>query len=152
MKKAFILSLVLTGILFSCSGKSGKTEEQQIVTEDTITVNNKEDNETVVKNFLTTLYSDYVFQYHDFSLIQNHFSEQVLHRLRQEYDYDGEGYAVWLFRSDAQDGPSDVSKVNTITPEPDGWYAVHYTDMGIKGTCHVLIQLRDGEPGVQDFK
>lgn len=137
MKRRIILLLAFAGLLFSCGNKSSQAEEN---------------NEVVVKAFLTTLYSDYVFQYHEFSLIENHFSEKVLKRLKQEYDYDGEGYAVWLFRTGAQDGPSNVSKVNDITTEPDGWYVVKYTDMGIEGTCRFLIQLRDGEPFVLDFK
>ena len=137
MKRRIIILLAFAGLLFSCGNKSSQAEEN---------------NEVVVKAFLTTLYSDYVFQYHEFSLIENHFSKKVLKRLKQEYDYDGEGYAVWLFRTGAQDGPSNVSKVNDITTEPDGWYVVKYTDMGIEGTCRFLIQLRDGEPFVLDFK
>ena len=128
-----------------------QTNEDKQIVMDSVGVSHEDGNEAAIKDFLTTLYDDYVFEYHDFSLIRNHFSDKVLNRLTKEYDYDGEGYAVWLFRTGAQDGPSDVSRVNDITKEKDGWYTVKYTDMGIEGVCHFLVQSHNGEIIVMDF-
>lgn len=38
-------------------------------------------------------------------------TQRLLRKLRADYGYDGEGYAVWLFRTGAQDGPDDVSEI-----------------------------------------
>ncbi len=45
-------------------------------------------------------------QYENYSFLEKHCSKSLLAKLSEQYDYDGEGYAVWKFRSGVQDGPS----------------------------------------------
>jgi hypothetical protein len=74
-------------------------------------------------------------------LLKSTLSEEILESLwEQEYiDY----YSFWLFRTGFQDGPSDLSQVDSIEPLGDGWYQVTYTDMGITGvTC---VKMEDGK-------
>ena len=95
--------------------------------------------EKLVTVFLKDLYEKYVLEirgYHDFSKIKSHFSPKILKKMRKEFEYDGGGYAVWIFRTGVQDGPSE-SQLRSITPEGDGWYKVSFSDMGYKGSCRI---------------
>lgn len=49
-------------------------------------------------------------------------TQRLLRKLRADYGYDGEGYAVWLFRTGAQDGPDDVSEIREVAALGDGRY------------------------------
>ncbi len=148
----FFTSIIISCLLISCSSKSDSSSSPVSETNSVSNFNENIDEESIVKEFLTTLYQDYVFNYQDFSTIKNHFSEKVLNRLRNEYEYDGEGYAVWLFRTGAQDGPNDISQVNSIKKEEKGWYVVEYTDMGYDGKCRFLIQIRNNDVHILDFE
>lgn len=61
-------------------------------------------------------------------------------------------WRVKLFRTDAQNDPSDVCQVNSVNKEENGWYAVEYVDMGFEGKCLFSVQLHDNEVFVSDFK
>ena len=57
-------------------------------------------------------------------------TQRLLRKLRADYGYDGEGYAVWLFRTGAQD---DVSEIREVAALGDGRYRVDFVDMGTEG-------------------
>ena len=81
------------------------------------------------------------------SIIAQYCSKSLAQKLRDDYDNefsDGGGYAVWEFRSNAQDG-EDIQVVEKIEPLGDGKYLVHYNDMGNKGTHTITIVQQDGE-------
>ena len=110
--------------------------------------------EKLVTVFLTDLYEKYVLctrGYHNFSKIKSHFSPKILKKMRKEFEYDGGGYAVWIFRTGVQDGPSE-SQLRSITPEGDGWYKVSFSDMGYKGSCRFKAEIRDGEVFISDYE
>lgn len=105
--------------------------------------------------FLKDLYADYVFRPGDFSDIRSHFSEEVLGRLRDGYEYDcdrEECFAVWMFRSGHQDGIDNDSKVLSVENAGNGWYEVCYSDMGFDGKCSFKAQIKDGRVFITDFK
>ena len=107
--------------------------------------------------FLQELYDKYVFwndEVGNFEDVVEHFSQKILTELRKayEYEYDGSGYAVWLFRTGAQDGPEDKSKVTSILIEGDDWYTVFFSDMGLKGSCRFQAKLVDGKVFVSEFE
>lgn len=56
-------------------------------------------------------------------------------------DYDG-CYEYWRFRTTAQDfnpETGDVSKINEVKSDGDGWYTVKYLDMGNEGQTRVKV-------------
>ncbi|MBO7539869.1 MAG: hypothetical protein J6T44_11360 [Prevotella sp.] len=56
-------------------------------------------------------------------------------------DYDG-CYEYWRFRTTAQDfnpETGDVSKINEVKSDGDGWYTVKYLDMGNEGQTRVKM-------------
>ena len=112
---------------------------------------------TPLNAFLQELYDKYVFwndEVGNFEDVVEHFSQKILTELRKayEYEYDGSGYAVWLFRTGAQDGPEDKSKVTSILIEGDDWYTVFFSDMGLKGSCRFQAKLVDGKVFVSEFE
>ena len=71
-------------------------------------------------------------------------TQRLLRKLRADYGYDGEGYAVWLFRTGAQDGPDDVSEIREVAALGDGRYRVDFVDMGTEGRRIVKIVDENG--------
>ena len=56
-----------------------------------------------------------------------------------EYDPQPDAYAGWLFRSGAQDGPSNAHKVLRVVSLGNNWYQYTFLDMGLKCTNKVKV-------------
>ena len=98
---------------------------------------------------IQTFYTNYIFgtQEANDSVIAKYCTKTLAQELSKAYDNefsDGGGYAVWKFRSGAQDG-EDIHEIEKIEPIGDGKYLVHYIDMGNKGTHTITTAIQDGE-------
>lgn len=95
-------------------------------------------------DFITDFYNSKKFE--DEAFLKKHCSNQVLKKLRNDYDYDGmEGLATWDFRSLNQDGPSNRHEIISVEPQGDNWYLYKFYDMGTKGSHKIrVIQKDDG--------
>ena len=98
---------------------------------------------------IQTFYSRHIFgnEFASDSVIAKYCTKELAQKLRDDYDNefsDGGGYAVWKFRSNAQDG-SDIQEVEKIEPLGDGKYLVHYNDMGNIGSHTITIVQQNGE-------
>lgn len=153
MKKIFYFFILnVCVILSSCKSSPQKTQSMKYK-ETTETMSVKEVN--MVNAFLQELYDRYVFGNDglcNFEDIVEHFSPKILTKLRNEFEYDGGGYAVWLFRTGIQDGPEEKSKIISISTEGDGWYIVFFSDMGIKSSCRFKVKIVKGKVFVCDFE
>lgn len=90
--------------------------------------------------FIKDFYADYVFGPSDYvAALKKHCTPEMLEELRKRYEYDGEGYAIWMFRSGAQDGPGQVWEVTSVVALGNGYYRVNFIDMGIKGSRTLKI-------------
>lgn len=154
MKKLFYFFILnVCVILASCSGSPQKTPSKESNVKTVESVSFKEQN--LVTAFLQELYDKYVFgndEFCDFEDIVDHFSPKILTKLRNEFEYDGGGYAVWLFRTGANGGPSNRSEVTSISTEGDGWYTVFFIDMGIKSSCRFKAKLVEGKVFIEKFE
>lgn len=107
------------------------------------------------KDIINNLYTNYVFGNEDFSQIAKDIcSPKLLKILKDEYEYDcedGECYAVWIFRTTAQDG-TDVNEVKNITSKGNGWYEVSYIDMGNEGMTSIKFIEADGKMIMDEIK
>lgn len=147
MKKILILLAAATA--FSCSDK--QAQQQADVDNQTITIQqessrNAFDSKAIEK--IQTFYSRHIFgnEFANDSVIAKYCTKALAQKLRDEYDNeysDGGGYAVWKFRSNAQDG-EDIRGIEKIEPLGDGKYQVHYNDMGNKGTHTITTVIQDG--------
>ena len=83
---------------------------------------------TMIEEF----YKNYVFgeKYNDLTkktVANKYWTKKLARELANLYDYDGEGYAIWEFRSGAQDwGPKDG--VTNIEVLGNGKYKVYYSN------------------------
>jgi len=98
---------------------------------------------------IQSFYANYIFgtQEATDAVIAKYCTKKLAQELSKAYDdefSDGGGYAVWKFRSDAQDG-EDIHEIEKIEPLDDGKYLVHYNDMGNKGSHTISIVQQDGE-------
>lgn len=94
------------------------------------------------KEFIRDMYEKTLYE--DYSFLEQHCSKELLKKLSDQYDYEGEGYAVWKFRSGAQDGPSNEHVMTSIEDEGKGWYRYTAIDMGITFTKRIKIS-HEGE-------
>ena len=91
-------------------------------------------------------YKNYVFGNNEATdaVINKYCTKKLAKKLADDYEYEDGGYAIWDFRSGAQDGDSDVQEVNSVELLGDGKYKVSYNDMGTKGSCIITIVV-DGD-------
>ena len=128
------LIFLVAATAFSCSNKQESSS-------------NDVDSKAIEK--IQTFYTNYIFgdEFANDSVIAKYCTKNLAQELSKAYDdefSDGGGYAVWKFRSDAQDG-EDIREIEKIEPLGDGKYTVHYNDMGNKGTHTITIVQQDGE-------
>ena len=100
------------------------------------------------KDFISDMYENSLYE--DYSFLEKHCSKSLLAKLSDEYDYDGEGYAVWMFRSGAQDGPSEEHLMIHIEDGGDGWYIYTAIDMGITFRKKIKISHEGGRTMIDD--
>ena len=108
--------------------------------------NTSNDNDAKAIEKIRTFYSKHIFgnEFANDSVIAQYCTKSLAQKLRDDYDNefsDGGGYAVWEFRSNAQDG-EDIHEIEKIEPLGERKYLVHYNDMGNKGshTITVIVQ------------
>ena len=152
MKKLMIIAAA--AIAVSCGNKQ---QAQQSESDSTIVATDTEVEEAAPNNNAAEIdaqaiekiqefYKNYVFGDKEATdaVINKYCTKKLAKKLADDYEYEGGGYAVWDFRSGAQDGDSDVQKVNSVEPLGEGKYKVTYNDMGTKGSCIISIVV-DGD-------
>ena len=89
--------------------------------------------------FIREMYNTVNFE--DYDYLRSHCTDRLLDKLAQQYEYDGDGLAVWLFRSGAQDGKYEnaPTKILNVTPIGDNWYSYTALDAGWKFTTAVKL-------------
>ena len=150
IKKSLILLAAATA--FSCSDKQAQQQQNSVDDMQAIelqepSISNTLDTKAIEK--IQTFYTNYIFgdEFANDSVIAKYCTKSLALVLSKAYDdeySDGGGYAVWKFRSDAQDG-EDIHEVEKIEPLVNGKYQVHYNDMGNKGMHTITIVQQDGE-------
>ena len=147
IKKTLILLAAATA--FSCSDKQAQqnsVDDMQAIELQEPSISNTLDSRAIEK--IQTFYSRHIFgdEFANDSVIAKYCTKSLALVLSKAYDdeySDGGGYAVWKFRSGAQDG-EDIHEVEKIEPLGDGKYQVHYNDMGNKGTHTITTVIQDG--------
>ncbi|MCR4603421.1 MAG: hypothetical protein K5683_07825 [Prevotella sp.] len=169
MKKKYLVIVIATafmlGTMGAC-GDKGKKESKENEVEETDDSKGDDSHATIhmedlendsqnevtdqhAKDFIKDMYEHQ--RYNDYDYLEKHCTTQMLKQLKDNYDYDGEGYAVWLFRTSGQDGNPDAaspeSKILDISrsDKGDGWYSYKFLDAGWRGENLIkLIEKGDG--------
>lgn len=131
-----------------------QVEEAQVVEEDRVEATDAAEDESAIQDFITNMYEKDLYTEYDF--LEKHCSKAFLQYLKDQYEYDGEGYAVWLFRTSSNDGKpgaEDVkSKVLSITKDNEGWYHYTFTDGGWHGENKIKLHMENGKVVMDDLK
>lgn len=152
MKK--ILVITAAALAVSCGNKqpvqqpegdSATVVSDSIVQEQVIEDESEVINEKAI-GIIQEFYKDYVFGINAVTdaVINKYCTKKLAKKLADDYEYDDGGYAIWDFRSDAQDGDSDVQELTNVEPLGDGKYKIYYNDMGNKGSLILTIVQKDG--------
>ena len=92
-------------------------------------------------SLITTMYNSKGFE--NSAYLKSHCTKKLLKVLKTAYDYEydpqPDAYAGWLFRSGAQDGPSNAHKVLRVVSLGNNWYQYTFLDMGLKCTNKVKV-------------
>ena len=148
MKKS--LFVAAAAIVVSCGNKQAAQQQESdstvvatdsVVVEEAAPTNNAAEIDAQAIEKIQEFYKNYVFGDKEATdaVINKYCTKKLAKKLADDYEYEGGGYAVWDFRSGAQDGDSDVQKVNSVEPLGEGKYKVSYNDMGTKGSCVISV-------------
>ena len=96
---------------------------------------------------IVRFYEDYVFYGKDDltteEAVAKYCTRRLAQKLKDSYEYDGEGYAIWDFRGPQWGaGDSDAHQVDAVTPLGGNRYKVEYFDGGEKYSCTVNVIVR----------
>jgi hypothetical protein len=172
MKKKYLLMTVSALFLLTCAtscnnGKSAngmntpeevtgnniETGSKDEAEKDDAPVQNPEE-DALIRDFITNMYENKLYNEEDF--LKVHCTAKMLQYLKDQYEYDGGGYAGYLFRTSAQDikqGAEDVKdKVLSITKDSEGWYHYTFTDGGWRGENKMKVCVENGEVMVDELE
>ena len=127
---------------------------QKTVGEKVADTSSTEDEDIKAEQLIRTFYDKYVFGGGDFSAVAKKYcTEKLLKKLEADYDYDDGGYAIWDFRSGAQDsiGKSEIKIIKRVRDRMV--YEIEMLDMGHPHTALVtLIKAGTGDILFDDVK
>ena len=160
--KSLMIALVVSSMLMSATScnndKSTNTINETEALNDVVTVEESQsdgeekkaeasEDEATIQEFITNMYENQLYSQSDF--LEAHCSKELLKHLKDEYEYDGEGYAFWLFRTGSQDGKPGAEgvkdKVLSITKDSEGWYHYTFTDGGWHGENKLKVHVENGK-------
>ncbi len=117
MKKiTIILTVCLCATLvFSCKNNQ-KAAEAEPQTQDTVATADDE----LIMNYIKEMYEKDL--YWEVEWLEKHCTPKLLQQLKNDYEYDGEGYAFWEFRSDSNDGGGEDDRVVEVVKKNGEFY------------------------------
>ena len=103
---------------------------------------NTPEEDRLIMDFITEMYNNSLYIENDF--LEEHCTPRMLQQLRDDYDYEGEGYANWDFRSESNDGFSDENGIISIE-KIDGRYYYEANDAGYRFRNILSAFVQDGK-------
>lgn len=104
--------------------------------------------------FITDMYNNKRYENDDF--LRSHCTPKLLKKMAADFGYDcpqGICYAVWEFRSGAQDYATErLHRIISITSLGDGFYKYFFFDRGIRGANKLRLTKQNGEILMDDVE
>ncbi len=129
-------------------------EGQKTAGDETATTASPAEEDAAVEKFIRTFYMTYVLGEGEFTPVAKKYcSPKLLKKLKDDYDFEGDGYAIWDFRSGEQEG-AGASEVKSVKRVRDGLvYQVEMLDMGHPHTALLtLVKTASGDFLFDDVK
>ncbi len=129
-------------VVYNGAGETGVMMSQKAVSvKGTPTKKALSKDERAAISLITSMYNTKGFD--NSAYLKSHCTKKLLKLLKATYDYEydpqPDAYAGWLFRSGAQDGPSNAHKVLRVVSLGNNWYQYTFLDMGLKCTNKVKV-------------
>lgn len=102
---------------------------------------NSAGDDSLIKDFVTEMFTEGL--YVEESFLEEHCTANLLRQLKDDYEYEGEGYANWDFRSDANDGSGESAILKF--EKKDGRYYYEGNDGGTLFRNILSAFVRDGK-------
>ena len=157
-KKYFVMTVLALALLTvsSCKNKGGNEQAntEVVADEDEGDADQppvapvSEEGVKEIVSFITDMYER--GRYLDYDFLNQHCTEEMKQFLKDQYDYDGEGYAVWLFRTSSQDckpgceNQDDATRILSVKNEGNDWYSYKFLDGGWKGENRIKVFFEEG--------
>lgn len=142
MKKwtIYIFMGIVLCVFIGCSSKNASSNDNN--PNDKSKTVDIDDTNSAFKEFFTKVFNDREYEKEEF--IKKYCTEKLQEKLQKAYEFaDEDGYDPWyateMFRSYAQDGPTDEYKIVKIVPENNGWYKYDFIDMGNSGSHRIKV-------------
>lgn len=130
MKKITLLLTIClcAALVFSCKN-SQKAAEGEPQTQDTVATAAQETtpqtdtltaDDEVIMNYIKEMYEKDL--YWEVEWLKKHCTPKLLQQLKNDYEYEGEGYAFWEFRSDSNDGGGENDRVVEVVKKNGEFY------------------------------
>lgn len=103
---------------------------------------NSAGDDQLIMDFITRMYNESL--YIEDAFLEEHCTPNQLRQLKEDYDYEGEGYANWDFRSESNDGFGELSRILRIEKK-DGRYYYEGNDGGTLFRNILSAFVRDGK-------
>ena len=103
---------------------------------------NSAEDDKIIMDFITEMYNGSL--YVEDAFLEEHCTPRMLQQLRDDYEYDGEGYANWDFRSESNDGFSDENGIINVE-KIDGRYYYEANDAGYIFRNIISAFVQDGK-------
>lgn len=97
-------------------------------------------------DMLSEFYTRYVIDMEevDDNILKKYCTEKLIQKLHDDYDYDGEGIAIWNFRSSKHDNEMYNGKLTGVESLGGGKFRVHYVNTGTAYSRDVTVVVVDG--------
>lgn len=83
-----------------------------------------ESDKKIIIQFITEMYNNGKF--HDYDFLYQHCTKKLIQQLTGDYEYEGDGLAVWDFRTEMQNGPTSKNHIIDVVYEGNDWYAYSF--------------------------
>ena len=141
-------AVLLVAVLAGCNGQPSAKENAGV---DSSSAPVLEDNTPApdsakVVALLTELYNDYVFGRKEFdrSAADYFCTKKMADELQAAYEYEGGGYAVWKFRTPAQDG-AQGDGLKYVSKKAPNVYTAGIVDNGVKASADFYFACQNGD-------
>lgn len=140
---------LLAAVLAGCNGQPSITihTNSDSVTKGAASVLNDASmpDSAQIVSMIAELYNDYVFGSKEFDEAEasRFCTKRMAEKLKADYDFEGGGYAVWDFRTDAQDG-AEGDGLKSISKKAENVYSAVIYDNGVKADVDLFIVIEDG--------
>lgn len=143
LKHLIFAAVFFTAMLVGCNGQPSI----KINTNTASSVLDGVSDSAQIVSMVTELYNDYVFGGKEFDddAARRFCTKRLAEKLKSDYEaaFEGSGFAVWNFRTDAQDG-AEGDGLKSISKTADNVYSVVLFDNGVKATAALFIEIENG--------